>query len=84
MLDREEVNVVSLAAGIQHRVDPALDSGRATVAGVCGLLVPGTVHIRIVEELLLLKLSLSHRLKLHEAFLLLGLRPRFVGQLKQE
>ena len=84
MLDGEEVNVVSAADDIQHSVDPALHSGRAAVTGLGGLLMPGTVHIRIIEELLLLKLPLSHRLKRHQAFLLLGLRSRFVGQLEQE
>ena len=87
MLDRAEVNVVSGAADVQQCIDPAPHPGRGAVAGVSHLLVPGTIHAGIIEELLLLKLPLSHRLDRYEAFLplsLSSLRSGLVGQLEHE
>ena len=65
MLDRAEVNVVSGAADVQQSVDPAPHPGRCAVAGVSHLLVPGTIHAGIIEELLLLKLPLGVAKDLH-------------------
>ena len=84
VLERKEVDVVSVAADVQHGVDPTLHSGGGAVGGVGVLLVPGTAHGGVIEELLLLKLPLSHRLKWHEEFLVLGLRSGLVGHLEHE
>ena len=66
----KKLNLVSVAGDIQHGVDPGPDLGRGAERGLCHLLVPGTVHAGLVEELLLLQLPLSDGLEGNDGALL--------------
>ena len=69
----KEFNLVSVATNSQHGEHPTSEPGAAAVPGLCLLLMPGTVHTRLEDELFLLKLPFCDGLIRYDEVLVLWL-----------